>query len=449
MLSRVKRLIPKPLLTAYHWAMALTAAAWYRWPSKKLIVVGVTGTNGKTTTANLIASVLEASGAKVGLTTTANFRIAGEETVNGLKMTMPGRFFLQRMLRRMVESGCRYAVIETSSQGIEQHRHLGVEYDVVVFTNLTPEHIEAHGGFENYKQAKLKLFRHLSRSGRKHLAGRGDVMKTIVVNLESDYAQEFLNHRADKKYGYLIEGAEHVSEVDTKQPPTTVKALDFSVSSTGSTFDVHGTHFDLQLPGRYNALNALAAIAVGISQDIGLETMARALSGVSVVPGRFERIDEGQGFKVVIDYAPEPESMRQLYGVIKTMPRSRLIHVLGSAGGGRDKARRPILGDLAGRHADVVIVTNEDPYDEDPQAIIDAVAAGALAAGKREGQDLFRVLDRRTAIAKAIEMARPDDLVLLTGKGAEQAIMGPNGTSLPWDERQVTRDLLRLHLSRR
>ena len=449
MLSRLKRFIPKSLFPAYHWALAYVAAAWYHWPSKRLIVIGVTGTNGKTTTANLIAAVLEASGAKVGLTTTANFRIAGEETVNALKMTMPGRFFLQRMLRRMVDAGCRYAVIETSSQGLEQFRHLGIEYDVAVFTNLTPEHIEAHGGFENYKRAKLKLFQRLARDRRKHLPGRGDVLKTIIVNLESEYAWEFLDHRADKKYGYLIEGGEHAVGTEADRPLTFVKALDYAVMPAGSIFSVHGTRFDLKLPGRYNALNALAAIAVGLSQDIGLEMMARALARIEFVPGRFERIEEGQDFQVIVDYAPEPESMRQLYGVIETMPKKRLIHVLGSAGGGRDKSRRPVLGDFAGRRADIVIVTNEDPYDEDPQAIIDAVAAGALQAGKREGINLFRVLDRRTAIARALDLAGPGDLVLLPGKGSEQAIMGPNGTSTPWDERQAVRDLLRLRLSRR
>jgi UDP-N-acetylmuramoyl-L-alanyl-D-glutamate--2,6-diaminopimelate ligase len=449
MLSSVKRHIPKQLMATYHWSLALLAAAWYHCPSKKLIVIGVTGTNGKTTTANLIAKVLEASGAKVGLTTTANFRIAGEEQVNALKMTMPGRFFLQRMLRQMVAAGCRYAVIETSSQGIEQFRHLGIEYDVAVFTNLTPEHIEAHGGFENYKRAKLKLFQHVSHDARKHLPGRGDVFKTIVVNLESPYAWEFLDHRADKKYGYLIGDAERAAGTETNGPSTLVKALDFAALPTGSTFTVHGTRFDLKLPGRYNVLNALAAIAVGESQDVGLAQMAQALAQVEFVPGRFERIDEGQDFQVVVDYAPEPEAMRQLYGVIDTLPKKHLIHVLGSAGGGRDKSRRPVLGEFAGRRADFVIVTNEDPYDENPQTVIDAVAAGAIVAGKREGHNLFRIRDRREAIDKALELAGPGDLVLLTGKGSEQAIMGPNGTSTPWDERQVVRDLLRRRLARR
>ena len=176
-----------------------------------MVVIGVTGTNGKTTVVNLIARILEEAGEKVGLTSTVNFRVAGEDRLNDMKMTMPGRFFLQKMLHRMAEAGCRFAVIETSSQGLEQHRHLGIEYDVAVCTNLTPEHIEAHGGFANYKAAKLKLFRHLTRSRRKSLPMRGDVKKVAVANLESAYAREFLDAPADKHYGFLAEGGDQAA----------------------------------------------------------------------------------------------------------------------------------------------------------------------------------------------------------------------------------------------
>lgn len=440
MLGRLKKFVPKPLISAYHWALAHLAAARYGWPSRKLVVIGVTGTNGKTTTANLITAVLEGAGEKVGLTTTANFRIAGAEKLNALKMTMPGRFFLQKMLRRMVDAGCGYAVIETSSQGIEQHRHLGIEYDVAVFTNLTPEHIEAHGGFENYKRAKLQLFRHVARGTRKRLPGRGEVAKTLIVNLESSFAGEFLDFPADRKFGYRVAGGETVvvgSDVEV------IEAQDYVTAPAGSSFRVDRAGFDLNLPGRYNALNALAAVTVGVSQDLGLEAMSAALVRVVGVPGRFERVDEGQDFQVIVDYAPEPESLRQLHSVIDALPKKRLIHVLGSAGGGRDKARRPVLGEMAGRRADVVIVTNEDPYDEDPQVIIEAVAAGARAAGKKEGENLFLISDRRAALEKAIGLAGAGDIVLLTGKGSEQAIMGPDGSSTPWDEREVARKILR------
>jgi UDP-N-acetylmuramoyl-L-alanyl-D-glutamate--2,6-diaminopimelate ligase len=447
MLSAVKKVIPKPLLRAYHWALAKLAAAWYANPSRRLIVIGVTGTNGKTTVVNLIARILEEAGEKVGLTSTVNFRIAGEERLNDMKMTMPGRFFLQKMLHRMAEAGCRYAVIETSSQGLEQHRHLGIDYDVVIFTNLTPEHIEAHGGFDNYKRAKLKLFRHLTRGRRKSFPLRGDIKKTAVVNLESEHAWDFLDVPADKKYGFLADGAENPAGA-VRWPMAVVKGLDLKLRPDGSSFTVRDVRFDLKLPGRYNALNALAAIAVGLSQAVPLEVMARALAKVASVPGRFERIEEGQDFEVIVDYAPEPESLRQVYGALAAMPRKRLIHVLGSAGGGRDVARRPILGRMAGETADIVIVTNEDPYDDDPQAIIEQVAAGALERGKKEGETLLKVADRREAIARAVGLAAAGDVVLLTGKGAEQAIVGAGGKLIPWDERAVAREVLRMRLGK-
>lgn len=447
MFAAVKKHLPKPLLQLYHWVLAYLAAAWYAWPSKRLIVIGVTGTNGKTTVTNLIARILEEAGEKVGLTSTVNFRINGEDVLNDKKMTMPGRFFLQKMLHRMAEAGCRYAVVETSSQGLEQFRHLGIDYDVAVFTNLTPEHIEAHGGFENYKNAKLKLFHHLAKHKRKVMPMRGDVKKTIVVNLESEHAWDFLDAPADKKYGFLAEGTEKPAGHAT-WPMAVVKALNVQLGPDGSSFAVRETRFDLKMPGRYNVLNAMAAISVGLSQGIPLETMARGLAKVDNVPGRFERIDEGQDFSVIVDYAPEPESLRQVYAAVERMPHKKIIHVLGSAGGGRDVARRPILGTLAGEKADIVIVTNEDPYDDDPRLIIEQVAAGAVASGKKDGETLFKIDDRREAISRAMTLASAGDVVLLTGKGAEQAIVGRGGKMTPWDERDVARELVRQRLGR-
>jgi UDP-N-acetylmuramoyl-L-alanyl-D-glutamate--2,6-diaminopimelate ligase len=447
MLSALKKRIPKPLLQAYHFVLAHLAAAWYAWPSRRMVVIGVTGTNGKTTVVNLVARILEEAGEKVGLTSTVNFRIAGQDVLNDMKMTMPGRFFLQKTLHRMAEAGCRFAVIETSSQGLDQFRHLGIEYDVAVFTNLTPEHIEAHGGFANYKAAKLKLFRHLTRHARKSLPLRGDVKKVIVANLESEHAWDFLDAPADKKYGFLAEGADKEAG-KAAWPMAVVKALDVKLEAAGSSFTVRDARFALKMPGRYNVLNALAAISVGLSQGVPLETMVRALAKVDNVPGRFERIDEGQDFAVIVDYAPEPESLRQVYAAIDRMPRKRLIHVLGSAGGGRDVARRPILGRMAGEKADIAVVTNEDPYDDDPNVIIAQVAAGALEAGKREGETLLRIEDRREAIRRAIALAEAGDVVLLTGKGAEQAIVGRGGKLSPWDERTVAREALRERLGK-
>lgn len=440
MLKRLlKRLAPAGALRAYHRTLATVASARYGRPSSKMIVVGVTGTNGKSTTSNMIARVLEGAGFRVGLATTCNFRIAGKEWLNDTKMTMLGRFRLQKLLRDMADAGCEYAVVETSSEGIAQSRHAGINYDVAVFTNLTPEHIESHGGFENYKAAKLKLFAKTASDPRKTLGGR-TVPKTLVANLDSPYAAEFLDFKANKKYGFTVgakpeDGAKKLVE----WPIAIVKALGIQLLPDGSRFTVRDVPFALRMPGLINVENALAAVAVGLSQAVDLGVMASALGALESVPGRQERIDLGQDFVVMVDYSHEPASFARLYEIIDGMPKRKVIHVIGSAGGGRDKSRRTVLGEMAARRADVVVVTNEDPYDEDPQAIIDAVAHGARTGGKKDGVDLFVVPDRRDALEKAVNLAGTGDLVVATGKGAEQWICVAGGKKVPWDERAEMR----------
>lgn len=449
----IKKLLPSAALDTYHRTLAYLAALRYGFPSRRMIVIGVTGTNGKSTVSYMIARVLEEAGHKVGLTTTVNFRIAGEEWLNDTKMTMLGRFRLQALLARMVAAGCRYAVVETSSEGIKQHRHAAIDYDAAVFTNLTPEHLESHGGFENYKRAKGELFAKLSRDRMKTFDGVA-VPKVSVVNLDSEHAPFFLSFAANKKYGFLVERASgsslvaaSESESDAEQsgvagvrreiqyPLAIVKALDVRVTPQGSEFTVRGVKIRLKMLGLHNVENALAAVAVGLSQGVPLETMTAAFAKLEGVPGRLEAIFEGQDYSVIVDYAPEPESMRKLYEVVRMLPHGRVIHVLGSAGGGRDRDRRPVLGRLAAEGADVVIVTNEDPYDDDPRIIMEEVAEGARAAGKRDGESLFLIDDRAAALAKAVELASAGDLVLATGKGAEQAICVADGRKQPWDER--------------
>ncbi len=428
----IKKIIPAPLLRFYHKTLALAANIFYGFPSNKLIVIGVTGTNGKSTTVHLIAKIFEGAGFKVGATSTVGFKVAGEECLNKKKMTMLGRFALQKLLRQMVRVGCKYAVIETSSQGVEQFRHLGVNYDVAVFTNLTPEHIEAHGGFENYKKAKGKFFQHLTAKSKKMIDGK-IVPKVSVVNIDDEHAKYFREFPADKKYGYGIK-----NQAD-------VRAENVELRQNGSRFMVGGVEFRINLPGEFNVYNVLAAVAVGVSQELSLENISGALEKVQGVPGRMEFINEGQNFKVLIDYAPEPASMKKLYETVRgsgfVTSGGKIIHVLGSAGGGRDKSRRPILGKIAAENADIMIITNEDPYDEDPMEIINQVAAGAV--GKQEGTNLFKILDRGEAIAKAIGLAGEGDLVVITGKGSEQAICIADNKKIPWDDREKVREFLR------
>jgi UDP-N-acetylmuramoyl-L-alanyl-D-glutamate--2,6-diaminopimelate ligase len=433
-MTSLKRLVPAPALDAYHRAMARLAGIRYGHPSERMAVVGITGTNGKTTASWLTAKALEAAGDATGCTTTALFKVGREEWTNDRKMTMLGRGEVQALLRRMVAADCRYAVVETSSQGIVQHRHEAIAYDVAVLTNLTPEHIEAHGGFENYKQAKIELFRHLARLPRKRIGGR-ELPHLAVLNRTSPHARDFAVAGLDGIVWYGIGKPEDGADG--------VWAEDLKAEGWGMSFSVDGQRYRINLPGEVNVENALVAIAVAV-RAFGMDPakVADRLAAVPGMPGRFERILEGQPYEVLVDYAAEPAAWQKLYDVVAAHKTGRIIHVFGSCGGGRDRARRPVLGRMAAAHADIAIVTNEDPYDDDPMEIIGEIAAGAREAKMPE--DRLRIVpDRREAVFAAMREAKPGDVVLLTGKGSEQAIMGPSGSRTPWDERTVAREAIR------
>lgn len=437
-LTRIKSVIPTPLLTAYHWALTWIAAARYRFPSNELIVIGVTGTNGKTTTSYFIAKALEGLGVKTGCTTTALLKVADREWLNSTKNTMRGRFFLQRMLREMVDAGCAYAVIETSSQGLVQYRHVGIKYDVAVFTNLTPEHIEAHGGFENYKRAKKLLFTHVANRPEKKIQGK-HIPISFVANAESEHAHFYVE---------TVPPPEQVYWYSTQMGSEGFVAEDIRLYADGSDFRLNGQAVHVGLPGQFNVENALAALATVEALALPLAPAIAALGRVTRVPGRVERVEAGQSWKVLVDYAPDPESLRRLYEMLTLIPHRRLIHVLGSCGGGRDIARQPILGQMAGRKADIVVVTNEDPYDDDPWEIIHRVAAGAAEVGKEAGKSLYQILDRREAIQTAMQLAGPEDLVLMTGKACEPWMCVSNDQKIPWDEVGTAREAILLALAK-
>jgi len=337
----------------------------------------------------------------------------------------------------MVQADCRYAIIETTSQGIEQFRHRFINYDSLVFTNLYPEHIEAHGGFTNYKNAKGKLFSYLSRCRHKTI-GDKKIPKTIIINSDDEHAAYFLNFPADEKITFSVSGIEFKNSKK-------IFPLDSFIEEDGkgSSFILGRISFFLSLPGKFNFYNALSAISVGLNEEISLPAIKDGLNKITGVPGRFEKIDEGQNFTVIIDYAFEPNALSKLYETAKKIPHKKIIHILGSAGGGRDISRRPILGEIAGKNSDIVIITNEDPYDDDPEEIINTVALGAKNSGKKLQQNLFKILDRREAIKKAFSLAAEGDLVLITGKGSEQAICVANGKKIPWDDRLVAREELK------
>lgn len=423
----IKKIIGKELLSKYHLALARLAAFIYGSPSEKMIVIGVTGTNGKTSTVNIISQYLDCLQKKNGLASTVNFKINTQKWLNKKKMTMLGRFQTQKLLKQMFDNGCEYAIIESSSQGIDQHRHIGINYDVLVFTNLSPEHIEAHGSFENYRAAKEKLFSHLVSSKKKEINGR-TIPKIIISNADDQENIRLKKFSADKFFSYGFDG------------PADYQGKNLLADNGQIGFELKDKKVSAKFLGRFNAYNMLAGLSA--IDALGLDIVQASSCGLRNIPGRQEWIKQGQDFKIMVDYAPEPSSLKQLYLAIKDLGYSRLIHILGSCGGGRDKARRPILGKMAGEMADIVIVTNEDPYDDDPQMIIDNVAQGALEVGKELNKTLFKYLDRRKAIKKALTEAKENDLVLITGKGAEQYICVANDRKIPWDDRQVLREEL-------
>lgn len=390
MKSLLKKFIPSFLIDWYHFGLAFLAAVFYRFPSKKIKVIGVTGTNGKTTTTEMIFKIFEEAGYKAALMNSIRFKTGDKEEPNMLKMTMPGRFTVQKFLRQSVNSGCQYAVLEVTSEGIKQHRHEFIDFEAAVLTNLTPEHIEAHGGFENYKKTKGKLFQ-----AKKNIH---------IINLDDENAEYFLQFPAKKKYTYGL---------------------------NQGNINTQNTKFKLQLIGDFNTYNALAAICVGLSQGVGLETCERAVEKIKGIPGRME-LAVSEPFKVFVDYAFTSNALEKVYKTLK--PQSgKMICVLGACGGGRDKWKRPVLGEIAGKYCDEVIVTNEDPYDENPMDIINQVAGGASGKAKK-------ILDRRGAIKEALLSAKPGDAVVITGKGCEPWICVAGGKKIPWDDRKVVRE---------
>lgn len=458
-LSIIKRFIPKKLFKVlvpfYHFFLGVAANIIYRWPSERLIVIGVTGTTGKTTTTYLITKMLQNAGFKVGYTSTAMFGDGNEEWLNNKKMTMVGRLFTHKLLRKMVKNGCHYAVIETSSEGIIQYRHRFINYDVALITGLYPEHIEAHGSFENYKEAKGMLFVHLKNGKTKYIDEKSvvrhrptglqktelkRVKKTIIVNGGDEHASFFLDFWAEEKFAFRL------AEVGKPKPTyaSDVKEITASPATRNgqTSLECKEGSVILNLLGDFNRKNMLAALSVGLTQGIAFDQIKAGLEKIYGIPGRLEKVDVGQPFTVVVDYAFEPHAVSNLYDTVAQMPHGKIIHVLGSAGGGRDKARRPLLGEIAGRRSDIAIVTDEDPYDEDPLTIIAEVMIGAEQTHKRLNADLFSILDRREAIHKALAFAQAGDIVLITGKGSEQAICRAHGIRESWDDRQVVREEL-------
>jgi UDP-N-acetylmuramoyl-L-alanyl-D-glutamate--2,6-diaminopimelate ligase len=411
-LRRIEKVIPKKIYRffqpAYHFLLSATGTALYRFPSRHIHVIAVTGTKGKSSTCEFVNAILEAAGKKTAILSTIRFKVGETTRPNKYKMTMPGRFFTQKFLRQAVDAGCEYAIIEMTSEGARFYRHLGVELDALIFTNLSPEHIESHGSFANYKKAKLRLRQRLAKSSKP--------FRVSIANADNEHAPSFLIYPVERNIGYSLKDAYIISESDT-----------------GSVIKWRGERISIPLPGKFNISNALAALTFAAEFGIPLVDAKKGIEALSLIRGRVERVEAGQDFAVIVDYAHTDDSLRKLY---ETFPTSRKIAVLGSTGGGRDSWKRPVLGKIADEYCDEIIITNEDPYDEDPVKIINEVASGVVS------HKPTIILDRREAIAHALSLAGTGDTVLISGKGTDPYIMGPNGSRIPWDDATVAREEL-------
>jgi len=420
----IKKILPIFLIDWYHFLLAFLAALIYRFPSyqRRLKIIGVTGTNGKSTVVKMVSSILEEAGFSTAYSSSIKFKIGKREKKNVLRMTMPGRFQLQKFLREALNNNCQYVILEVTSEGIKQHRHRFVNFDVALITNLAPEHIEAHGSFEKYREAKGKLFR---------------VTQGIhILNLDDENINYFLKFSAKKKYFYGLGMEEGQENEEGEKAKHKRLATEYKADSNGIAFKIDSILFKLSLLGIFNISNSLAAISVALSQGLDLETCKRSLEKIKGIPGRMETVIS-EPFKVLVDYAFTPNALEKVYQTVRELRAknqgSKMICVLGAAGGGRDKWKRPVLGKIAAKYCDTIFITNEDPYDEDSMEIINQVAEGA-------GLRAEKILDRREAIKQSLKYAKPGDILIITGKGSEPCICVAGGRKIPWDDREVVRE---------
>lgn len=414
----IKKYLPESLFRAlqphYHHTLAWYGAVKYKHPSRQITVIAVTGTKGKSSTTELIAHILRGSGKKVASLSTIQFTIGDKTERNMFKMTTPGRFFVQKFLREAVDAGCTHAVLEMSSEGARQFRHLYIDYDALVFTNLSPEHIESHGSFENYKKCKLSIAQAVARSPKRP--------RIIVANVDDPHGDDFLNVGVDKPIPYgLANLSLHTLHKDS-----------ISLVLDGITVRV-------PIVGLFNVYNTLAALKVTEAFGVSLEVAANALRDLPPIKGRVEQFhSDSSAMKqvtAVVDYAHTVDSLEKLYQAFPDKPK---VCVLGNTGGGRDTWKRPEMAAVAEKYCDHIILTNEDPYDEDPKKIINDMVKGLSNSEK-----LTIIMDRKEAIRKAIELAPSGGYVLVSGKGTDPYIMEANGKKTPWSDAEVVQELLK------
>jgi UDP-N-acetylmuramoyl-L-alanyl-D-glutamate--2,6-diaminopimelate ligase len=421
--------IPEVVVPSTRQALADLAAAFYDRPADQVRLLGVTGTDGKTTTVQLLSQVLEHAGRKTGFATTTDIKVGERRWENLSRQTTLEALDIQDLLRQMVDAGCSHAVLEATSQGLEQERLRACPFDVAAVTNVTSDHMDWHKTRENYLAAKRRLFELLTPQG------------TAVLNADDssfDYFREALSRHG----GTGQDAGPRVITYSCVSPAADFRASDVGYWQSALVFRLNGPegHADveMQLLGRFNVYNALAAAAMASAEGVTLEQIAEGLRHVRPAPGRMERIDAGQPFRVLVDYAHTPNSFESVLTEGRALAEAsggRLFVVFGCSGE-RDRTKRPVMGATAARLADFFILTDEDPHSEDPLQIVREIEAGA------QGGNYTVELDRRRAMAMAFERAKAGDVVLITGKGHERSMIMRGDRKVEWDERAIAREEL-------
>ncbi len=420
-MMRPLRQIREFVLLPYHFLLPYLGALIYGYPSRDLLVIAVTGTKGKSSVTEMVNAILEEAGYKTALLNSIRSKIAGNSEPNLSRMSMPGRFFIQRFLRRALDARCTAAILEMTSEGARQYRHRAIALDALIFTNLSPEHIESHGSYEKYADAKFKIGRTLARSPKRP--------RVMVANADDRESICYLELPVEKVVPFSLDEHAHAA------------------SDRGGHFTFDDTDIAVSLPGTFSLKNALAAATLCHALGIHAAVIKRGLEKLDRIPGRAERIDAGQQFTVIVDYAHTPDSLQALYDAYSTSTGSttltagplgagrKLICVLGNTGGGRDTWKRPVMGKIADDNCDEVILTDEDPYDEDPRSIVEA-----MTKDMRRSPTI--IMDRREAIRTAFKRANAGDVVLISGKGTDPCICVDHGRKIPWSDAGVAREEL-------
>lgn len=405
-------------------AIRLLAPYFFDYPSRKMRMIGVTGTNGKTTTTYLLKSILEEAGFKVGVIGTIQNSI-GKRIVPA-KNTTPDVIDLQYLLLQMVEDKVDYVVMEVSSHALELERVAGSEFDVGIFTNLTRDHLDFHVTFENYLAAKAKLFQSLSNEGN-YKKG-----KTAIINVDDEAGAEILQLTTCKKITYAIDGN------------ADLQAQHVSIQSAGTKFVIEGSFapmsLDLRITGRFNVYNVLSAVGAALAEGIDDQIIKRALEKFQSVPGRFELVHAGQPFSVIVDYAHTPDGLENILKTAQQIAKKKIIVVFG-CGGDRDRTKRPIMGKIAAQYGDIVIATSDNPRSEDPELILNEVEVG-IKTGLSGNKIYEKISDRRQAIGRALHMAENEDIVIIAGKGHEDYQILKDRT-ISFDDKEVAREIIK------